>query len=93
MLLAHQNEEHARESAYALLDLGGRARKLLEECVEHQIVIKPKISKTADQLEVAGFLFILKTGTSLTPEFTYQPSLFGEEALEALELLESTDQL
>ncbi|KWA84136.1 hypothetical protein WL29_22495 [Burkholderia ubonensis] len=88
-LLAHETVDDAKASAQALRSLGARARKLLEECVEHQEVSRSKVSQAATQLSDAGFLFINDVGDIWKNEFELRPSLAGEEALEILELLET----
>jgi hypothetical protein len=71
-----------------LKTLGGHARRLLSECVEHQEVIKTSASKSAESLYDAGFIFIRETGNLFAPQVTLRPSLLGEEALESLEMIE-----
>ncbi len=76
------------ELARSLKALGGHARRLLEECVEHQEVQKRKASKSAESLCDAGFLFICEHECLFEPHVTLRPSLLGEEALECLERVE-----
>lgn len=92
LLLAYETEDDAKAAAHKLRLLGGRARKLLEECVEHQEVSRAKVSQTATQLSDAGFLFINDIGDLWKAEFKLRPSLAGEEALEMLELQENQAQ-
>ncbi len=73
--------------AAELRSLGGHARRLLAECVEHQEVTRTRSSKTAEQLYDAGFLFIREVTPVFGSEVILRPSLLGEEALEALEKL------
>lgn len=75
-------------AAKALKALGGHARKLLEECVETQGTPRAKVSKTAEALESLGLLFIRDLNFWGT-EVLLTPSIWGEEALAALEELES----
>lgn len=89
-LLAYENEEAVTAAAQTLRALGARARKLLEECVEHQEVARTKVSLTANQLSDAGFLFIHDVGDIWQEAFKLCPSLAGEEALEMLEQFEQT---
>lgn len=87
-LLAYETEADAYAAAEELRGFGARARRLLEECVEHQSVTRTKISQAAQLLDRAGFVFIHDHGDMWESKCTIQPSLAGEEALEALELLE-----
>lgn len=93
LLIAHETEADAQASARALQALGHHARKLMGECVEHQEVRRTKLSKAAEQLSDAGFLFIHDVGSIWLTDFRLQPSLRGEEALEALELMEEQNEL
>lgn len=88
LLLAHDSEASAKASALQLRSLGGHARRLLEECVEHQGITRKKVSTAATQLSDAGFVFIKEGLDHWSPECTITPSLAGEEALEMLEQLE-----
>lgn len=78
------------ELARSLKALGGHARRLLEECVEHQEVRKRKASKAAEALYDSGFLFIRECSDILEPYVILRPSLLGEEALEAIEKMSRT---
>lgn len=89
ILLAHETEADVRSSAGILRDLGGRARRLLEECVEHQGVTRKSLSQAAQQLDEAGFVFVRETGYVGESSFAITPSLAGEEALEVLEVMEA----
>jgi hypothetical protein len=91
-LLAYESEDAVKEAAQVLCKLGARARKLLEECVEHQEVARGKVSLAAHQLSDAGFLFIHDVGDIWQEAFKLCPSLAGEEALEMLEQIESTEK-
>ncbi|WP_232456431.1 hypothetical protein [Burkholderia ubonensis] len=88
LLLAYESEDEAKAAAQELRKLGARARKLLEECVEHQEVKRTKVSLAAAQLSDAGFLFIHDVGDIWQEAFKLCPSLAGEEALEMLEKIE-----
>lgn len=77
------------ELAAQLRSLGGAARRILEECVEHQEITRTKASKSAERLYDAGFLFIRETNLGFGSEVVLRPSLLGEEALEAIEKLEA----
>ncbi|KVP75201.1 hypothetical protein WJ96_05445 [Burkholderia ubonensis] len=88
-LLAYESEDAVKQAAQSLRQLGARARKLLEECVEHQEVTRTKVSQAANQLFDAGFLFVTDVGDIWKSEYQLRPSLAGEEALEMLEQLES----
>lgn len=88
-LLVHGTEEDVKASSTELKKLGSNARRMLSECIEHQIATRKKISSTLESLYDAGFVFIRETGTQWNPELTITPSLAGEEALEYLEKLEA----
>jgi hypothetical protein len=90
MVIAHESIDGANASAEILRGLGGHARRLLEECVEHQGVKRGKLSSTAETLEDCGFVFIRDEGDFMLQSFRIAPSLAGEEALEALELMEAS---
>ncbi|CAN7747473.1 hypothetical protein [Duganella sp. LjRoot269] len=83
--LAHESEEHAKESAAVLAGLGFRACKLLADSVVTTGVTRKRLSKAAHDLESAGFLFVRDVGDSWEPVFQLTPSLAGEEALQVLE--------
>jgi hypothetical protein len=91
LVIAHEDIDGANASAAILRGLGGRARKLLEECVEHQGVKRSKLSPTAESLEEYGFVFIREDGDFMLQSFRIAPSLAGEEALEALEIIEEAE--
>jgi DNA-binding MarR family transcriptional regulator len=88
-LLIHESMEHAKESAERLKGMGAAARKLLEQCVEHQGVTRQRVSASAQALEDAGFVRI-QDGPSypMDRSVVILPSLAGEEALQMLELIE-----
>lgn len=85
LLIAHESLEAAQESADILRTLGGAARRLLADCVEHTGVKRKALSAAARELEAAGFLFVRDHSTNWSPEFDLVPTLAGEEALEVLE--------
>lgn len=87
-LLAYENEEECIAAAHSLRALGGRARNLLAECVEHQGVTRTKRSKLSDDLENAGFVIIKDSDDLYMRDIRISPSLAGEEALEMLEIIE-----
>lgn len=92
VLIAHESEEAANHSAALLRSLGTPARKLLAECVEHQGVERTKLSKAANDLEDSGFVFVREIGGFYATGYSIKPSLFGEEALEALEVLQDQEE-
>jgi hypothetical protein len=83
--LAHDSEEHAKDSAVVLASLGSHARKLLADSVVTTGVIRKRLSKAAHDLESAGFMFVRDIGDVWEPAFQLTPSLAGEEALQVLE--------
>ncbi|PKB13922.1 hypothetical protein [Janthinobacterium sp. 64] len=85
MLIAHESMEQARESAVILVRLGSPARKLLAEAVEATGVKRKQLSKTAKDLETAGFLFVRDSGNLWESQFELMPTLAGEQALEVLD--------
>jgi hypothetical protein len=50
-LFFFENESEAIAAAHALEKLGRRARKLLAECIEHQIITRKSVSESARALE------------------------------------------
>lgn len=92
LLLAHESIADVEVAAQNLRRLGPQARKLLEDCVEHQELHRAKVSQAATKLTDAGFLFINDEGDLWKTDFKLRPSLAGEEALEMLELLEGKSQ-
>lgn len=90
VLLSHESEEDARAAALVLRGLGGHARRLMAQCVEEQLLTRKSVSTAARALEDAGFIFVRDEGDIFEPEFAITPSLAGEEALEALELMEKS---
>jgi len=83
------NAQEKEQAAIELRGLGGHARRLLEECVEHQGITRSKPSKSAEALFDAGFVYIREIGDIIEPnKVEINPALWGEEALEALEEME-----
>jgi len=89
LLLAYETVDDAIAAARVLQGLGAPARKLLAECTEHQGVTRTKLSRAADQLSDAGFVFLTESLDLFKPEWSIRPSLAGEEALEMLEQLDA----
>lgn len=83
--LAFASIEDAQEAAKEIKAMGGSARKLLAECVEHQELRRAKVSPTAQRLANGGFIVIRELGRPYSTEVLYAPTLAGEEALEQLE--------
>lgn len=81
LLLGHESIEAVRASALELKEMGPAARRLLSECVEHQGCSRTAISKSAQALEDAGFVFIREIGFLSLEKVQIRPSLAGEEAL------------
>jgi hypothetical protein len=88
-LLAHDSVDGLVQSALYLRSLGAPARRILAESVEHTGVTRKSISVAARHLEDAGFMFIRDHSSLWDPSYELVPSLLGEEALEALELLQA----
>lgn len=84
-----KTDAEAHSAAEDLRALGGRARRLLEECVETQGLTRTAISKACQQLEDEGFVFVRDNGTLYLAEYHLSPTLAGEEALELLDFLEA----
>jgi hypothetical protein len=59
--LFFESEAEAIAAAHALEKLGGRAKKLLAECIEHQSITRKSTSAAARALENEGFLFITES--------------------------------
>jgi hypothetical protein len=79
--------DEAIEADHALETLGGRAKKLLAECIEHQGITRKSVSKAARALENEGFIFIKESDDFFDKSVEMKPSLWGEEAMEMLEFL------
>lgn len=86
-LFFFESEAEAIAAAYALEKLGRRAKKLLAECIEHQIITRKYVSTAARALENEGFIFINESNDFLDKSVEIVPSLSGEEAMEMLEFL------
>ena len=83
------NQQELDDAIADLQKMGPRAQKLLAEIVKKQSVVRKSLSETAENLELAGFIFISDKGDLWNPEYVLNPSLAGEEALEGLEKLRS----
>jgi pyruvate/2-oxoacid:ferredoxin oxidoreductase beta subunit len=83
--LHHESDAQANAAALELKALGLSAVRLLAECVEHQGIKRKTISKSAEALYSAGFIFIRGTVFYSDDAYDLSPSLAGEEALESLE--------
>lgn len=87
--LFYASREAADEGARQLKAMGPAARQLLAECVEHQALSRTKVSRSAEALFDAGFLFIRETGSVLAASYQLSPSILGEETLLALEMADA----
>ena len=74
--------DEALQAAVDLKAMGPVAVRMLTELVEHQDVERKKPSPTAEALYDAGFAHVSECGYE---RFSIRPSLWGEEALAALE--------
>ncbi|HDR9105419.1 TPA: hypothetical protein QDB04_002260 [Burkholderia vietnamiensis] len=88
-LLSHEDEAAAEASAVLLKGMGGAARRLLAECVEHTQLTRKTLSAAAKALESAGFIFVRDESTIWDEAFVLSAALAGEEALEMLEQREA----
>lgn len=86
-LFFFESESEAIAAAHALEKLGGRAKKLLAECIEHQGITRKSASTAARALESEGFLFITESDDIFDKSVEMKPSLWGEEAMDLLEFL------
>jgi len=86
-LFFFESESDAIEAAQALQKLGGPAKTLLSECIEHQEITRKTISKAAKSLEDEGFVFIRESDDIFEPSVQIKPTLRGEEAMDVLEFL------
>lgn len=91
MRIYFDTDEEAQQAAAQLDRLGGQARKLLSECIAAQGVKRKSVSAAARALEDAGFVFIRDSDSVFDNEVDISPSLAGEEALEQLEIIESSN--
>lgn len=86
-LFFFENEAEAIEAARVLEKMGAREKKLLGECIEHQILTRKSVSEAAKALEREGFISIRESDNFIDKPFQFTPSLSGEEAMSVLELL------
>lgn len=86
-LFFFESVDKAIEAAHALDQLGGQAKKLLAECIEHQAITRKSASAAARALEDEGFVFITESDDLFEKSVELKPSLWGEEAMEVLEFL------
>lgn len=86
-LFFFESEAEAIAAAHALEKLGGRAKRLLAECIEHQSVTRKYVSEAAREFENEGFIFIKESYDLFDKSLEIKPSLWGEEAMEMLEFL------
>lgn len=61
------------------------ARRLLAQSVEAQELTRKAVSEAARALEDAGFVYVREIGHVMDRDYRITPSLWGEEALEALQ--------
>ena len=80
----YETPEELQEAVETLRRLGPQAKKILAECIEHQGINRTKASKTAIALESAGFCFIIPLNAVFDDSVRIVPSVWGEEALDAL---------
>jgi DNA-binding MarR family transcriptional regulator len=93
MLYLHFDDgDSAKVAAEDLRALGGHARRLLADCVEHQGVTRSKTSKAIEALSSQGFIFVRDLEDLCAPQLLITPSLAGEEALAMLEELEELEE-
>jgi DNA-binding MarR family transcriptional regulator len=86
-LFFFESESEAIAAAHVLENLGGRAKKLLAECIEHQSITRKSISEAAKALENEGFIFIKESDDLFDKSVEMKPSLWGEEAMATLEFI------
>ena len=86
-LFFFESEAEAIAAAYTLEKLGGRAKKLLAECIEHQSITQTSVSEAAKALEREGFISIRESNDLFDKSVDIKPSLWGEEAMEMLDFL------
>ena len=65
-----------------IVKLDTRSRKLLEECIENQEVVKTSISKTMLLLETYSFVIIRDVSNVFEKKIVLRPTLLGEEYME-----------
>jgi hypothetical protein len=88
-LFFFESKPDAVAAAHALEKLGGRAKKLLAECIEHQSITRKSVSEAAKTLEAEGFIFINESGDLFDKSVQMKSSLWGEEAMGMLEFFTS----
>jgi GTP-sensing pleiotropic transcriptional regulator CodY len=86
-LFFFESEAEAIAAAHTLEKLGGHAKKLLAECIEHQSITRKSVSEAARALENEGLIFIRESDDLFDKSVKIKPSLWGEEAMEMLEFL------
>jgi hypothetical protein len=86
-LFFFESKAEAMAAAQSLDRLGGRAKRLLAECIEHQSITRKSVSEAAKTLEAEGFIFINESGDLFGKSVQMKPSLWGEEAMVMLEFL------
>ena len=86
-LFFFESEAEAIAAAHILEKLGGSAKKLLAECIEHQTITRKSVSEAARALENEGLIFIRESDDLFDKSVKIKPSLWGEEAMEMLEFL------
>lgn len=86
-LFFFESEAEAMAAAQSLDRLGGSAKRLLAECIEHQCITRKSVSEAAKALENEGFIFINESDDLFDESVEIKPSLWGEEAMEMLEFL------
>ena len=86
-LFFFESEAEAIAAAHILEKLGGSAKKLLAECIEHQTITRKSVSEAARAFENEGLIFIRESDDLFDKSVKIKPSLWGEEAMEMLEFL------
>lgn len=74
-----------QQAAQDLRALSTAARRLLAQSVEAQELTRKAVSEAARALEDAGFVYVREIGHVMDRDYRITPSLWGEEALEALQ--------
>lgn len=80
-----ESDAALQQAAQDLRALSTPARRLLAQCVEAQELTRKAVSEAARALEDAGFVYVREIGHVMDREYRITPSLWGEEALEALQ--------
>lgn len=86
-LFFFESEAEAIAAAHILEKLGGSAKKLLAECIEHQTITRKSVSEAARALENEGSIFIKESDNLYDKSVEINHSLWGEEAMDVLEFL------